>query len=132
MNIVDYYKPLILLSKQKKIPIEIIRNIFDSYLKKDIILSIQIDAICNKLDRLYNNLLYNKINNKRGFGDSLSIHLCDIPYSCHDITKYTNIVTNIININNYNLYFSHYCCNNNGIVYTFNNPLNQNHHFLLS
>lgn len=132
MDILKYYVPFVQLGKQKNLPIEIIRKIFDDYLKKDIILSIQIDSICNKIDKLYNNLLYNKINNKKLYNDCLSVHLCDIPYSCENMQKYSDIINNIIKKNNYDLHFSHYCCNDSGIMYTFNDRSNRNHRSLLS
>ena len=131
MEVFQYYKPLILLSKQYNIPHEIIRIIFDNYLKKNIILNIQINSISEKINNQYNFIIYDKINNKRCH-DGINIHLHDIPYASDNIEKYRNIIDKTINNNKHILYFSHYCCNNKGIMYKFNDPLNRNHHFLLS
>ena len=102
-----------------------------SGLEKNIILNIQINSISEKINNQYNFIIYDKINNKRCH-DGINIHLHDIPYASDNIEKYRNIIDKTINNKKHILYFSHYCCNNKGIMYKFNDPLNRNHHFLLS
>ena len=132
MDILEYYIPLIQLCKQKNMSIDIIRKIFNEYLKSSIIDNIQYKVINQLINTKYNNILYNLINNKRIPNyEYLSIHLCDIPYSCENIKKYRVIVDTIIKIKNYELYFSHYCCNNKGMMYKSNDLSSQNRHFLL-
>lgn len=133
MDVLKYYVPLVQLGKQQNIPIDIIRNMFNDYLKSNIIIDIQSNVISREIEKKYNNYLYNNINNKKIYMENcMSLHLCDIPYSCEDMHKYSDIINHIIEKNNYNLHFSHYCCSNKGVMYTFNDRSNRNHRFLLS
>lgn len=122
-SVINYYLPLLKFCENNNVDNNVCRYIF-SYLKKDIQEIINLNFI--------NSIILKHItyldNNK--YSSQFTLHLVDLPYKIK-IEDLKTIVSTIFNNHNNIKYFSHYCCNNKGVVYISENEKYKNWHRII-
>tara|TARA_E500000331_G_scaffold356639_1_gene415625 strand:+ start:2675 stop:3046 length:372 start_codon:yes stop_codon:yes gene_type:complete len=113
----DYLKPFLLFSKKKRIPHDMIRYIY-SFILEEIKSKLLTDYINNSISSHINYYkrhiyYYNKSN--------YTLHFDIIPYfkdnADNRIKLKKNVIEKINSITNDKYCFSHYCCNDKGVVF---------------
>ena len=115
-SVTDYYLPLLKMCLDNNLNDDIGMYIF-SFIKKDISYQINLDFIYNEVNSHIKYLKNIKYIKNRPCCNYYTLHLRDIPYII-DIYDVEKIVSQIFKINRNESSFSHFCCNNTGVVYS--------------
>ena len=116
-SVTDYYVPLLKMCLDNNLNDDIGMYIF-SFIKKDISHQINLDFIHNEVTshiKYAKNIKY--IKNDNLLCNFFTLHLHDLPYPMN-IYHMEKTVSQLFDTNHSEKCFSHFCCNNSGVVYS--------------